>query len=251
MEREFIELGLGNYESKILNALINKSLNLRELSQKSGVPFGKIYSVVKNLIKKDLVMETNTRPKLVYIENASELIKKLMREKDRSHAELRKHLINLASTIDKNKGRDTPFFEIGTTIKDNMKIQLRTFNEAEKEVLQILNVYHKPNSNRKSKTIWEKSIAKAISRGVKFKCIYPELIQLPEMINKFANSKDNSFQIKRYNTYFTRCDIVDSKKVLLKLVQEDPIQFGGVIFIEDESLARNLKNIFNGMWENC
>jgi hypothetical protein len=58
------------------------------------------------------------------------------------------------------------------------------------------------------------------------------------------------FQVKRFDTDFIRCDIIDKKKVLLKIVQPDPMNFGGVFFIEDEKLAENLIRIFNEMWEH-
>jgi sugar-specific transcriptional regulator TrmB len=81
MEKELQELGLGYYESKALNALLKERLNLRQLSKKSEIPFGKVYSVIKSLKQKNLIKETNTRPKLIYVENASEVISRLISQK--------------------------------------------------------------------------------------------------------------------------------------------------------------------------
>src|SRR6056297_3620720 len=81
MEKEFKELGLTHYESKALSLLIQKSLTLKKLSDKAEIPFGKVYSVVKSLKEKNLVKENNSRPKLVYVDDASEVVSKLINHK--------------------------------------------------------------------------------------------------------------------------------------------------------------------------
>jgi len=248
MIEELKQLGLNHYEAKTLEVLFKNKENLRELSKKAGVPFGKIYSVVKSLKEKALVKETNSRPKLVYVENTSDIIGRLIKEKQDKEKAILEKLRELSSEIDKEKQRESKFFQIGTTIKENREIQLRSFSEAENEVLQILNIHHKPSSNREAKTLWEKEIEKAVKQGVVFKAIYPKNIILPKILQKL-NKNSGGFQIKRLDTDFIRCDIIDGKKVLLKLVQEDPLQFGGILFVENERLAENLTKIFNEMWE--
>ena len=152
---------------------------------------------------------------------------------------------------EKDENRITPFFQIGTTIEENRKIQLRSFDEAKEEVLQIMNIHHKPTSNRESKTIWEKEIVKAVKRGVIFKAIYPKKTELPAILKKLMKENPKRFVVKKFDTDFVRCDIIDGENALIKLVQRDPLQFGGVLFIENEKLAENLARIFNEMWENA
>jgi len=248
MEKELRELGLEHYESKALALLLHEKLDLRELSDKSNIPFGKVYSVVKNLKDKGLIKETNSRPKLIYTENASEIISKLIDNKKRREMETVERLKEMASKIDLTKNKETRFFQIGTSIRENKEIQLRSFNESKKEVLQILNVHHNPQSNRESKNLWEKAILEAIERKVIFKAIYPKNLELPINIKKLNTKYSKEFQIKRFNTDFVRCDIIDNDKIMIKLVQKDPLQFGGILFIENERLNQNLKNIFYELW---
>lgn len=230
--------------------MLKERISLRELSKKSGIPFGKIYSVVKSLKEKGIADETNSRPKLVFVDNASEVIGRLIKGKQEKEANAVEKLKEIASQIDKGRGKNPKFFQIGTTVNENRDIQLRTFREAEKEVLQILNIHHKPQSNRESKTVWEKEIEKSVSRGVVFKAIYPKDTELPHLIEKLNRKNPDKFQIRRFDTDFIRCDIIDRKKVLIKLVHKDPLQFGGVLFIENERLAENLAKIFNEMWNS-
>jgi len=81
MNRELQVLGLNYYESKVVEVLLKDPHDLRSLSKKSSVPFGKIYSIVKSLKEKAIVQETNSRPKLIYIDNASEVIARLIKSK--------------------------------------------------------------------------------------------------------------------------------------------------------------------------
>jgi len=48
-----------------------------------------------------------------------------------------------------------------------------------------------------------------------------------------------------------RCDIIDEKKILVKLVHHDALAFGGIIFIEDERFAKNLQRVFDQFWEEA
>jgi len=251
MINELKQLGFEYYQAKIVEVLLKEKLDIRELSKKAGIPFGKIYSVIKLLREKNIVKETNTRPKLVYIENVSEIISKMIEEKKSKENFLFDNLRDIVISSENEKGKTTRFFEIGTSNEDNKKIQLRSFIEANEEVLQILNIYHKPKSNRANKTAWEKEIENAIKRGVIFRSIYPKEVKLPRILQNVNKKHPDKFQIRRFDTYFTRCDIIDGKKVLIKIVHEDPLQFAGVLFIENEKLAENLSKIFNEMWNQA
>lgn len=247
MIEELKAMGLGNYEAKALEVLMTEKLSLRELSKKARVPFGKIYSVIKSLKEKNIVKETNSRSKLVYIENASEIIAVLLKEKQDKERKLSEKLRLLSSEIDKNKGKESKFFEVGVSSEERKRLQLRVFNEAEEEILQIFNIFHNPKINRQSKTEYEKAIENAVKRGVKIKAIYPEKVELPLTLKKLA--KEGKFKVKRLDNNFTRTDIIDNKKVLIKLQQRDVLNSGGSVFIENERLAENLKKIFSEMWE--
>ncbi len=251
MIEELKNLGLTYYESKALNTILREEITLKQLSKKAGIPFGKVYSIVNALVKKGLVQETDSRPKKVFVRNASETLAKLINEKQKEYEKIISEIKMVATEIDRvKKEKQTRFFQIGTTLEENEKIQLRSFLEAEKEVCQVLNIFHKPTINRKSKTIWEKEIENAVERGVVFRAIYPRNTILPRKLSKLNKKYPKLFQVRRLDTAFIRCDIIDRKKVLLKLSYEDPILFGGVIFIEDKRLAYNVQQIFEQMWEN-
>lgn len=53
---EFKYLGFENYEAKALEILLKGKFSVKELSQKANIPFGKIYSVLKKLKEKGILV---------------------------------------------------------------------------------------------------------------------------------------------------------------------------------------------------
>ena len=189
------------------------------------------------------------RPVVVKVQNVSAVLGKLLAEKQRTDEDVFAVIREHAVQADAARSAVSHFFELGSTSDDNKAIQLRSFVEAQKEVCQILNIHHKPHSNRGSKTVWEKEIVKAVSRGVVFKCIYPVNCTLPPILAELCRKSLGCFQVRRLDTDFARCDIIDNKKVLIKLVHQDATQYGGVIFVENERFAANLLQVFQNLWD--
>jgi len=245
---EFQTFGLTYYESKAMESLLKGPLTVRQLCKSSRIPLGKVYSILKSLERKNIIKQTDSRPKLSYIENVSDVMDLLIKQKQKEDEKLFANMRQISVESDALQSKQSKFFQIGTTIKENKEIQMRTFLEAEKEVLQIFNKHHKPAQNRKSKLDYEKEISNATKRGVIFKAIYPVKTKLPDILKKINPQK---FNVKYKDIDFMRCDIIDGKKVLVKLTHDDPLSFGGVIFLENEKLARNLTNIFNQIWKDA
>ena len=233
------------YESKAVDALLKERLTPKLLARKAQIPPGKVYSIISALLEKGLVEETDSRPKQLFIPDPAALIGTLIEGKQREQEHLFSELRHLASSAAISRSQPSRFFQIGTTLEDNRDIQLRSFLEAKHEVCQIINKHHRPSSNRSSKTVWERAIADAVKRGVTFRSLYPEDAELPVLLQQLPASK---FQVRRLTTDFTRCDIIDRKSVLLKLVHADATAYGGILFIENEKLARNLQGIFEQLW---
>jgi sugar-specific transcriptional regulator TrmB len=251
---DFKNLGLNYYEDKALNVIIREKTNIKKLSKTSNIPPGKIYSVIKSLQDKGLILVSDSRPKYVYVDNASKIIERLIKEKQSKDELNYNELLRESINISKNKIESNTLIDIGYTQEDNVRIQSRVFEEAEHEVCQLFNDNHRPSTNRKNKTLWEEQIIAATKRGIIFKCIYPENIELPASLKKLSSashkssSPNKSFNVRRKNIQNYRIDIVDNKNVLIKFTYEDPLIFGGVMYIKDTKLASNLRKIFDDIW---
>jgi sugar-specific transcriptional regulator TrmB len=244
----FQQIGLPYYEAKAIDILLRERLTPKQLSEKAGIPPGKVYSVIKSLLERGLVLEEEGRPKRLFVADPSAVVGRLIDQRQQQDEALFAQLRALSTQVSLLRSQPAAFFDIGTTIEDNERIQLRSFTEAKREVCQIMNVHHHPTSNRSSKSLWEKEIGNATGRGVRFRAIYPRNATLPSMLAALPKER---FRVRRSDTDFPRIDIIDGKKVLIKLVQDDPLAFGGVLFIEHEALARNLLGIFERFWSEA
>jgi len=245
---DFKNLGLNYYEDKALNVIIRERISIKKLSKTSNIPPGKVYSVIKSLQNKELISVSDTRPKYVYVDNSSKIIERLIKEKQSKDERKYKELLQESALISRSKIEHNTLIDIGYTQEDNVRIQSRVFEEAEHEVCQLFNNNHRPSTNRKSKTLWEEQIIDAIKRGVVFRCVYPENMELPSSLKKLSN---RLFSVRRKNIQHYRIDIVDNKNVLIKFTYEDPLIFGGVIYIKDTKLAVNLRRIFDDIWSKA
>lgn len=242
---EFKELGFSYYEDKALEAIIRESLTVKEIIKKTNIPPGKVYSILKSLSIRGIISESSSRPKHFFIDNPAKLISSLIEQKQNKDEDIISKMRFLANSIPKKISEDY-FFKVGTTLQDNREMQSKLFIDAKKEVLQVLNSKHKPNMNRRSKDEWESAIKDAIGRGVKFRAIYHRETSIPKSL---LSMPENKFEIRKTSNEICRFDVVDGKKVMIKLVYDDPLLFGGIIMVENEKLARNLKALFEDMWK--
>lgn len=239
--------GLSYYESRAVAVLFEGPAELRALSRRADIPFGKIYSVVQALSRRGIIATTSSRPKTAFLDpdRAVEAIIAAERERtEPAYAQLR----SWAATAQRARAAQSSFFETGTSLEENRAIQLRSFREAEREVCQILNVHHKPHANRRSKRLWEEEIVRAIERGVRFRCIYPEDAALPSLL---AGLPEDRFMVRRRTLDFARCDVIDARKVMTKLTHHDLTAFGGIVFFEDERFAKRLHEVFEQFWSEA
>ncbi len=245
---DFKNLGLNYYEDKALNTVIREKISIKKLSKISNIPPGKIYGVIKSLQNKGLILVSDSRPKYVYVDNASKIIERLIKEKQSTDEDNYKKILQESALISRSKTESNTLIDIGYTQEDNIRIQSRVFEEAEHEVCQLFNSNHRPSTNRKNKTIWEEQIITATKRGVIFRCVYPEKIELPLSLTKLSSKV---FNVRRKDTQHYRIDIVDNKNVLIKFTYEDSLIFGGVMYIKDTKLASNLRRIFDDIWNKA
>jgi sugar-specific transcriptional regulator TrmB len=241
----FQDFGLSLYEDRAVEALLRERMTARELLKRTPIPPGKLYSVLKTLEKRGIITSSSTRPKSFAIENPAKTISKLIEEKQQRDEETIAKARQAISALPRERSIDY-FFRVGVTPEDNKEMQLKMFTDAKREVCQVLNSRHKPSMNRRSKDLWEEAIKEAVGRGVHFRALYHESTRIPSSILSLPK---NRFEIRRTDKEMERLDIVDGKRVMLKIISDDPLLFGGVISVENERLAKNLQAIFEDLWK--
>ena len=248
MTSSFEAVGLTYYEAKMLEELFSGPRTIKEISRSARIPPGKVYSVAKALRSQGLISESSSRPKLLSIDDPSRVIAQLIERKSDDDERLFASLRSRALDAARSRGERSQFFEFGTTLFENERIQLRSFREAKREVLQVLPSQHAPRANRASKGRWEQEIADAVRRGVRFRAIYGAATPLPSALARLPPER---FSVRRLDVPGWRFDVIDEKKALLKLVHEDTTLFGGVLFLENERFARHLAGVFEKLWREA
>ena len=245
---EFSRFNLSKREIEILSYLYESlSSDARQISKAISISEQKIYPYLKNLVERGFLTSESTYPAIYKIAHPNAFKTEL--DKAKLEIEQTKYFLrNLAERQTKLYGRENPFFDIATKLNQNIKLQLNVFDMANTEFLQVLNIYHRHSENRKQKNLFEKGIIRMINRGVVYKTIYPLNKPIPELLKDYTKK----FEIKRLDTTFQRCDVIDKRFVLIKILDEhDILNFIGSIFIDDENLAMNLRYTFFQLWNKA
>lgn len=236
---EMKQLGLNQYEAKAYLKLLEEwPINGYTLSKNSGVPRSRIYEVLDNLSKKQLVFERNTENGTVYYPLEPEMLVKKLKT-------------NYEAIIDHIEKETTQLF-VKNKAKNESKVILGRSNIFEFIGLMIENA-----KERIDISIWQeeysdlkKYFKSATERGIKIKGIY------------FGNDNEleNVLTHRRLDTYLSEKDeryiiiIIDKKEALTGIVSRgDKSQvtwtndYGVIDIVEDYIVHDLMINVYSEM----
>ncbi len=88
---ELSKLGLQEYQARCLACLIeNGDMTAQEVSEKSKVPYSKVYSILKELENMNLLISTKERPKRYISKTKEEIIDFFIERKRKEFERIRK-----------------------------------------------------------------------------------------------------------------------------------------------------------------
>ena len=280
--KEFLsKLKLSNYEINVYLSLLNsKSLSAREIIKRSGVPRGRIYNVLKDLMSKGMVHIQDSRPKIYKAIPPNRAMNNLI-----SHIE-EKSQNNILNLYNQAKFMEEKLQNLESTRKfDSSKIfwstaygihsieslYIRNVKESKEELLLtgFLNQNTKKILPLASKS--HESVFNALKRGVKvyylwsleflekdllknnenkvkkilddFRDMFKNIFNLSSDIEGF----ELKFTLKRIPTYY---DIFDGRNIIFKLQNPlNPWQIFACMKVLDPNLAENLKKMFFNLWQ--
>jgi len=278
---QFLKNGdLSTYEVKVFTELLlSSNLNARELSERSGVPTGRIYEILAQLREKGMIEIQESRPKIYRALAFNSAFQNLISYIDNKRKDKASFLYNQAKILENKIFNSDLFIK-----KETSKIFWSTTFGA----VPILSLYEQKmnalheellmtgflNENTLKvlpygKVIYN-GIKNALSRGVQVKYLWSfdfDNRPLPnnliseknELYDKLKKKMDLLFNLsvkiegfemkymyKRIPSYY---DIFDDKQVLLKL--QNPLNLSQIyasINIIDINLADDLKRRFHQLW---
>lgn len=270
----FSDFDLSTYEAKGYLSLLEKNtLSAVEVAKLSGIPRGRVYEILDNLLMKGLCQSVHGKVKRykasdpailgerieTKIRKAEDEISRKTRGLDNLRRKSKETIKNLIPLYEKSRNNNSPldYIEIIKNPFQVFKKFMQLCSEAKEEIL----VLTKPPKRVPSKEMqkeYDEAIAQEINifkNGIKGRCIY----ELPlnedmnkwqlEMIKRAVSAGEEARVIKEIPIFMA---IFDSRVVMTTL--EDPVSRQPSIttqVIEHCSLAKALKISFETLWERA
>jgi len=242
MEENLRKLGLTKYEIKAYLILVSFGyMKGGKISEKSGVPQGKIYSVLSNLIEKGLVSQIDAKPKIFKAINPDVALRNLIEEK---RNDLEAFTEKLSSEIKKL---------MATKLKNQETDEKITILRGKKNAFSIAHYLYE---NAKTSldvmltfelltTTSERLLLEAKKRRVKIRILATKKINLP-LIKRIRNQ---GFNIRYYPVEELRILIKDNEESIEAIVNPKNLLDRTNIYIQSKELTKALKIYFESIWD--
>ncbi|MCD6479120.1 MAG: hypothetical protein J7L44_04525 [Candidatus Diapherotrites archaeon] len=233
----FQRLGLTEYESKTLNALIKtREIKAPELSRAAEVPKTRVYDVLEKLIQRGLVIELQGRPKRYRAREPEKVLDALIEEKKRELSELIESAEKAKASLRMPEIKE----EAGSRVlrvkdrNDLAKIIALELQTAERSVLGFAEVLPKHIALRKTiKALKEKDVDVRI--------LHPRTNELAEFVKYGIDVRQANHGLEAY--------IIDDKKLVIALsdLKSDSEEYSFAIW-HNSPIIEPLKQHFERNW---
>jgi sugar-specific transcriptional regulator TrmB len=244
------KLGLGEYESKAYAALsVLGPTKAGELSREALIPQSKIYEVLANLTRKQLIEVLEGRPKEFKAVSSNLIIKSLVTEKEDEIKNLKEKALVISSLLKPEKPREEimtgvwvqkgeKFFEFFDKLSE-------MFDRAEKYVYAITRDFSYSHRLRDA-------VRGCMKKNIKLFIMGLEINDSNYYKAKWYDS--NGIPVKIFETkVHPRIAVVDGKEVTIRL-DSDPLKkrfsFQS-IWSEDPSLVAVFDSYMKNLWKNA
>lgn len=243
MEYLLKELGLTKYETKSYLALLQleRSITAYKLSKFCGVPFGRVYDVMENLVSKGIVALEPGKPKRFRAIEPKVAISALLTKKELEWQKTKIEIKEIINKLQKKsvseeplnviKGKETLLWEL-----------LDAYDKAKKEVLIIAG-----ELSAKRKGIDLESITKEkITKGVRFKIIVPSFNKAKDPVKRLRKM---GAQIREHPLKGIRLNLIDEKLCFLS-IEDKNLPFKSVTIIMNSLVfGKTMKKFFDCLWD--
>jgi sugar-specific transcriptional regulator TrmB len=256
----FEEFGLSSYEIKVYLALLSTGMNTaRQLSSKSGVPFGRIYDVLTFLENKGIVEKQSSRPMKFLPVPPHLAIQKLLALKEEELQSVTKKAALLEEQLNKiyrESPQESSFWKVSFA-NEYSKNYYEKIIESKKELLTYFE-FNEMKLEKYEEIITEflGVILPLVKRGVRIYLLLgienDRVLQKISMVAAPFLKYLNKIHIKITSTIATPFDVIDSEKVWLRV--RNPIneeEYFVMIFLKQRKFAEELKNKFQEMWREA
>lgn len=255
----FQKLGLSEYESKALSALLSRhDATAQQIADSGEIPITKVYSVLSSLEKQGLLKCTLERPKKYRPLDPESLMNVILGKR-------KTELERLEKTVSKKFDVLNEMYKEGETFQGNEKViflpsfeavwslVLEITTSAKNSIYTLADGWIYQHAFKHDKTMIEG--VNACDRGVKYRCIMPASIS--DIFEKIRLSKYALSWLSHENTNIR---IIDDNRIHHNLLVKDEesmgmsfkdIKTGEIISgmaIYDELVTKGTSDYFNSLW---
>jgi sugar-specific transcriptional regulator TrmB len=236
--------GLNKYESEAYVTLIKIGLSTSpQISLKSGVPYGRIYTVLSSLEKKGFVKTFEGKPKrFIAIEPRvilSRVIDEKMKEIIHFKEEKNKFIEELQKIQKREPEKPLEKIQIIEGKKNYLNLSVKLHEQAIEEWRTIHKLpLYEPHLN---------AYKRAVGRGIRTRILTHITDKNIENLKLW---KKTGADIRNLDSIFARFTVIDKDKVVIRLSGE---KTGGYVslFIQSPALAKTLSDHFDNLWDSA
>ncbi|MCE8429648.1 MAG: TrmB family transcriptional regulator [Candidatus Methanoperedens sp.] len=259
--------GLTKYEADVYLCLIRLgSADANAIASSSGVPMGRMYSILTTLHEKKIIRLQETRPrKYAYVEPGTALkylldaqrfkLQQASMELSETAKELENELLGI-----KKSPLEKQFWTAALGSEETRDIIIEQINQVNEEMCLTIGYpefsKYLPSRNEE-KNDTKKALLRALERGVKFRMLIDRTINYPDMprdetVKSIFRYLGKSLQCRVINFTSTLFDIIDDDRINLKI--SSPVkkeELLAIVHVRDKKLAAEMKKHFEDMWKNA
>ncbi|NQU99011.1 hypothetical protein HQ533_06125 [Candidatus Woesearchaeota archaeon] len=239
------KLKLNSYEKEIIVylALVDNS-NAHTIYKNVRVPKGRIYSVLQELIEKNIVKIIPTSPKKYEIRNVKKTLKEYLTRKQ-TELEKKKEEVEELELEPKKflLDKKAPSVNLFTGREEHLEAATSLREHAKKEILQIAPLFIGTFASNLS-------LYKALKRGVKAKAIIPAVTDKNRKKTKEALKHGCEVRISESEKMMSML-IIDSEEFLLGVNRHGHQEERLTIYSRNKAILETMKETFLKLWEEA
>lgn len=258
-------LGLTKYEADVYLTLLRLgSADASLISSTSGVPLGRMYSILNELLEKRIIHSQETRPRKFVAVDPSTSIKYLIEAQRFKLKQQSLALNDMASELEKElleikrSPQNKQFWTAAMGAGAVLDIIIEQLNMVNKEMSITVGYPEFSNYVRSKKPESDliKAMLRALERGVKFRMLIDSVINSEQSIDENVKSifrylgKNLECRITIFSS--TLFDVIDDDMVNIKI--NSPIrkeELFAIVHVRDKKLAMEMKEYFDEVWKEA
>ena len=256
-------MGLTNSEIKAYLTLLSSGImSAKDIYQKAGVPFGKIYDVLYSLEKRELISIQNSRPKMFMANEPKIALKNLISEKEKKLQVLIRQASNVEEELNKIhhiRPKESLFWMVILNVELNKKslhgLHDKIFNETKKELLVYVPSLSSINKFLMMEEEYFSRYPELLENGVEMKFITGQLNKKDKVILKTFFQHviaHKNFTIKHTTIISQPFVIIDSEKIFVSIKNPvKPDEYLAGLYLWKKDFAIELKNKFEDIWKQA